>query len=122
MGYRSEVCIGLTDDATRLLMTMLEHLPPTHEVHELLNDARRGYQVAPDAHRNLSLDCEEKLHWDYVKWYENYEDVGFVEEFLSECIPEEDYRFVRIGEDSEDVEQRGEYYDSEIYINRSISW
>ena len=122
MGYRSEVCIGLTDDASRLFRTILEHVPEHHEAHSLLEDAKTMIGAWQDRHKSEDLDCEDKMHWDYIKWYEGYECVDFVETFLSECIPEEDYRFVRIGEDSDDVEQRGEYWDAEIYINRSISW
>ena len=124
MGYRSEVCIGLTDDGMRLLRTMMDHLPDDHEAHSLLKDAQtmRGCGPWSDGHKDSTTDCEDKMHWDYIKWYEGYECVEFVERFLSECIPEEDYRFVRIGEESDDVEERGEYWDAEIHIHRSISW
>ncbi len=124
MGYRSEVCIGLTDDASRLFRTMLEHLPEGHEAIALIKDAETMNHHHPwqDQHKSTEKDCEDKLFWSYVKWYEGYECVDFVETFLNECIPEEDYRFVRIGEESDDVEERGEYWDAEIYVQRSISW
>jgi len=123
MGYRSEVCIALTDDAVRVLSTILEHLPASHEARNLLRDAQiqPGYLSDFQAHKDSSKDCELKLYWDYVKWYEGYECVDFVETFLQE-IPHEDYRFVRVGEESDDVEERGDYYDSDVFVRRSISW
>ena len=123
MGYRSEVCIGVTDDASRLFRTLLDHLPEHHEVKQLIKDAEsQRYQPWEDQHKSPDADCEDKMYWQYVKWYEGYECVDFIESFLADCIPEEDYRFVRIGEESDDVEERGEYWDAEIYIQRAISW
>jgi hypothetical protein len=39
---------------------------------------------------------------------------------LDEEDMDEEYRFIRIGEDTEDSEQRGCGF--EIYVNRSIEW
>ncbi len=124
MGYRSQVCIGMTDDASRLFRTMLEHVPESHEIHGLLKDAETYRQPHPwgDKHKNPNEDCEDKLYWDHVKWYDGYEDIDFIESFLADCIPEEDYRLVRVGEETDDVEERGDYCDSEIFVQRSISW
>jgi len=123
MGYRSEVCIGMTDDATRIFRTILDHIPETHIVHELINDAKTShYDIWKGQHKDPEADCESKMYWDYVKWYDGYDCVGFIEDFLENCIPEEDYRFLRIGEESDDTEERGDYYDSDIHIQRSISW
>ena len=126
MGYRSEVCIGLTDDAARLFRTIIDHIPQSHEIHTLLQDAESSPSwTVPSSqsdHTSPDKDCSEKLYWNQVKWYEGYECVDFVECFLTDCLPEEDYRFVRIGEEGEDMEERGDYYDSDIYIERSISW
>ena len=121
MGYRSEVCIGMTDDASRLFMTILSHLPEGHEAHSLLKDAPDGDYMK----RNFmdpSSDMNSKLYWEYLKWYDGFECVDFINDFLCEAIPEDEYRFVRIGEETDDVEERGQYWDSDIYITRSISW
>ena len=104
----------------------MDHLPDSSEVRELVKDADHNFSVnlldktAPLA-TDAGADYEGKLYWDYVKWYDGYDEVGFIEEFL-ESIPDEDYRFIRLGEDSDDNEERGEYFDSDIYISRSISW
>jgi len=124
MGYRSEVCIGLTDDAARLFRTIVEHMPETHEIHSLLLDAERPMDKSPwrDEHKDPDKDCETKLYWNQVKWYEGYECVDLIECFLTECVPEEDYRFLRVGEETDDTEERGDYYDSDMHIQRTISW
>lgn len=126
MGYRSQVCVGMTDEASRLFRTIVAHLPEDHEVHDLIKDAETSdYGNSAhwgDKHKSPNEDCETKMYWDYVKWYDSFECVGFVEAFLTDCIPEEDYRLVRVGEETDDVEERGEYYDADIHIHRSISW
>ena len=122
MGYRSEVCIGLTDDATRLLLTIMEHLDENHPAKEMLretcNDALSDFA---ENYKTKDADCESKLYWSNTKWYDSYEDVSFMQEFLDQ-IPDEDYRLVRIGEDTDDCEESGQFHDSDIYISRSISW
>ena len=114
----------MTDDAARLFRTMLEHVPEQHEIHNLVKDATTTCYSHPwgDEHKMKGKDCEDKLYWEQVKWYDGYECVDFVESFITDCIPEEDYKFVRIGEETDDVEERGDYWDAEIYVQRSISW
>ncbi len=124
MGYRSDVCVALTDDAMRLFRTLVDHLPESHEIHMLLNDAQTGYNPHPwgESHKNPDESCEEKLYWEGIKWYEGYECVDFIQAFMLDCIPEEDYKFIRIGEDSDDVETSGAYWDADIWVQRAISW
>jgi len=114
----------MTDDAMRLFRTILDHLPESQGVHSLIKDAQtsRAYHPWGDQHKDPEKDCEDKLYWDSIKWYEDYDDIDFIETFLSDCIPEEDYRLVRVGEESSDVEERGDYWDSEIFVERNISW
>lgn len=42
----------------------------------------------------------------YLKWYEEYADVQLVIKWL-ETLDDEDYAFLRIGEDSADIEEHG---------------
>jgi len=60
------------------------------------------------------------FYWDGVKWYEDYEDVKSVMGVLAK-LEEEDYGFLRVGEDDEDIERLGDPYDFELYLSRSIS-
>ena len=128
MGYRSEVAIGLTDCAVRMLATLMEH---DENLRDLINSADKSAWYCADINRpdgpkakmpfEDSKDYGCNFHWDYIKWYEDFEDVGAMITLLN-SLPDEDFRFVRIGENAEDVEEQGSYYDSEIYVQRAISW
>ena len=113
----------MTDDATRLFRTILDHIPDSHEIHDLVKDAEshNHHLVRENQHRDPTVDCDSRMYWDSVKWYEGFDCIDLIEDFI-ESIPEEDYRFVRIGEDSDDTQEAGDYWDSEVHIQRSISW
>ena len=117
MGYRSEVAIGLTDNASRLLEAIAKHDQDLRE----LCEGSEGTIVFNDDCPDPATDRGGVLYWDYVKWDDFYPDVGAIEEFLA-ILQDEQYRFVRLGENTDDSEERGYYHDCEIYINRSISW
>ncbi len=112
MGYRSTVAIAFTDHAVRLLDAIAGHIP---ELAELIAEAER----------QTINDCEDdkggKLYWDYIKWYDGYNPISALEQFLC-CIPDEDFHFLRLGEEPADIEERGGFYESEMYVNRSIEW
>jgi len=64
------------------------------------------------------------VSWSGIKWYESYPEVNVIEKFTCEMDEETDksemFRFVRVGEDYEDIEQRG--YGFDIHVNRSIDY
>jgi len=113
MGYRSEVALALTDDATRLLKAIEEH----YDFGGLLRDSEGTYP----GHLNLEAENECKLYWGHVKWYEGYDGISELAEFMN-GIPTEDFLFVRSGEELDDNEFNGDFYDSEIYITKSLQW
>ena len=93
MGYRSEVAIALTDDATRLLKAIEEH-----EVFDnLLTEAEGTFPK----HLDPEADNWCKLYWGYVKWGNHWPESG---------------------EDLEDNEYIGDFYDSEMYITKALQW
>ena len=51
------------------------------------------------------------LHFDWVKWYEVHNDVHFIENFIKD-VP---HIFKRIGEDNDDIEERSNDTDYEMY-------
>ncbi len=122
MGYRSEVCIALTDSAARLLKTVMNHLPEDHEaLHLLREDQATFIDITPADILNTDFDCDSKIYFESIKWYQSHEDVAFIEDFLQQ-LDEEDYLLTRIGEDTDDTEVTGGYWDSEVRISRSIEW
>ena len=122
MGYRSDVCIALTDSATRLVKAIMAHLPENHEALDLAQiDEGTFKTITPNDIANPDFDCDSKMYFEQVKWYEGYGDVAFFEEVL-QALDEEEYLVTRVGEDQSDIEQLGSYYDSDVYVARSIEW
>ena len=113
MGYRSTVVLAVTKTARPYLMHFLGKSPESMTL---------AFKHADDKIEDFqSEDGSVMFRWDAIKWYEGYKDIDAFVEFMDhmdgEDIEDEDgqdpangdehYRFVRIGEDVEDIEQRG---------------
>lgn len=109
MGYRSDVCLALNNTGVAALKEKLAS-PDTSkntrsEVESLLAYA--------DKHLVDAESGAECWKWNDVKWYDDplyYPDVDFVEGFITE-LDDDNYRFMRIGEDYDDAEVRGYFLD-----------
>ena len=115
MGYRSEVHIGVAFSNEADLKEVLA-----------------VYAINPQVQKyNLLKEWERKednilyYHGDYVKWYESYEDVQGTEHMLAlaDTFKEERdmpiaYRFVRVGEGTEDIEERDDSDDDGVLIEK----
>lgn len=106
MGYRSDVYIGVAfanaDDLKEVVAVYT--IDPKVQKHNLLKE----WDVLED---NILY-----YHGDCVKWYDNYEDVQGIEHMLhlaDKFHEERDmvvaYRFIRIGEEDTDTEDRYEH-------------
>jgi hypothetical protein len=113
MGYRSEAAIALTDDATRLLKAIEEHC----DFNGLLGDAEGDYPK----HLNPEADNCCKLYWGDIKWYDGYPGIDALTQFM-DALPDEDYLFLRSGEELEDNESCGAFHDSDMWITKSLQW
>jgi hypothetical protein len=86
--------------------------------------------------RDYGGDKSWLLHWDSIKWYESYPSVDAIEKFVTEAesdkynIIDDDgnkvsssdlVRFVRVGEDTDDIEVRGHGF-WDIHPVTSINW
>lgn len=96
MGYRSEV--SLTIKKTDFNKLTEEVKQSTNEmVKYMFNNAQK-------------FVCDEyiTLYWNWVKWYEDFGEIRFFEDFYQNL---ENYHFIRIGEDNCDVQEdyNGEY-------------
>lgn len=113
MGYRSEVAIKCEGKAFEMF--------------------KKAFQdgvscILPD---KIFKDGDEYiLYWDWVKWYEDYEDVRIILSVMDELDtlqnPNDDntgygYKFLRIGEDNDDVETRENSWDIELWMIRKIN-
>lgn len=106
MGYRSEVAFAIKKDKFRDFK---------HKLAEAIQDCDEVYKT----------DNGVVFTWSWAKWYEDYEEVIAVSEVMDECedLPggHELYGFVRIGENSDDIETKGSPYEFGLGVSRTIS-
>ena len=123
MGYRSQVVLAISK---RLRPAFMASLAPNKEATALVFNH----------HDTLDLDYGGDgsllVVWDGIKWYDSYDDVTAIQKFVdaADCDDfelsdgdggsSENFRFVRIGEDSSDVDCNG-YGFEHIYPYTSIS-
>ena len=117
MGYRSDVGLALTQAPLQTLNQKLNALDKTSEAFSVITD----FFTYADKHFEDTESGAEVYLWEYVKWYEEFPDVGFVEKLLAE-LDWSDYLFIRIGEELEDIDTRGSFWDNpfDLGISRSI--
>ena len=125
MGYRSKVALALTSKGVGTLENRLASSEICEEVRKRIQE----FLDHPDKHTRDEDTGQEAWYWDSLKWYTDdpvhFPDVDFIEKLLSE-MPYGDYRFIRIGEDYDDTEMRGAFWESSLsmevvkYINFSV--
>jgi len=116
MGYRSDVAIAIHKDLQGEFLTFLNTTELMAHIFGDMSDFEFDKDYQCDGH--WLFTCSS------VKWYTDYKDIGMFEKFFDAMDEDDDhqvkYRFIRIGEESEDVEHRGYWHDSEIYVSREI--
>ena len=117
MGYRSEVGLLLNKDAVEKLQDKLQetHDVIRQKVFALLGEYADEHYVYDNA--------TELWIWTNIKWYNDFDDVGFIEKFLR-TLHTDDYYFIRIGEALDDTETEGDYWDGDIEmaVSRKITF
>jgi hypothetical protein len=132
MGYRSSVVLGIAPQAAHAFMALQAKNP---EVMKLCNEADRftsGYSEPGDYF----------MYWNGIKWYDSYPEIAAIQEFVmamdsndlqdygEDTAPKgesdqwgEYFKFIRIGEDIDDVETAG-WSDcfEDVYITRDINF
>ena len=116
MGYRSDVGWACDPAVAEVIDAVLELNPKqdNSDVHSLIDMGRDSYW---GSHRT------DRLFFEHVKWYEGYNDVDVFNrlmEMLDAHGLEDLYGLIRIGEETDDIEQRGATYEFDLYVNRSI--
>ena len=119
MGYRSDIRIRLTkEDFKRLKKEFEEKLIKTEILNWNLFEHLNIYKEEDDCPYFYGEDGEHSIDavyfgWNYLKWYDGYKDVEFIENFIFEC---EYYSFIRIGESTEgDIDSRAEGFEHIMY-------
>ena len=117
MGYRSDVGLALTQAAVQTLNQKLNALDKNSEAFSIITD----FFAYADKHFEDTDSGSEVYLWEYVKWYEEFSDVGFIEHLPAE-LDWSDFLFIRIGEELEDIDTRGSFWDNpfDLGISRSL--
>jgi len=88
---------------------------------------KEEYHKRENQFKKVMHDCDELgkttdayfFTWDCVKWYPNYPEVQELEKLLRE-IDEEDYGFIRVGEEDNDIERKGCPNDYDLNISITL--
>ena len=124
MGYRSEVVLAVSKELMPHFLSVMAKHPESRELVFGHND-------------ELEQDYQDEGHffvrWSGIKWYEGYKDVGAIQKFVDaadcddfelgegEGSSSENFRFVRTGEETEDIDCNGHGFEH-IYPYTSISF
>lgn len=106
MGYRSEICIAISNDIV---------------IPENVNEALISVFTEP----YITTKTTKYYYHDGIKWYsdmEGYEDITTIEDFISDNIDTEKVALLRIGEEYDDIQEYGAFWDFGIYLNRTITY
>jgi hypothetical protein len=116
MGYRSDVGLCLNAESKARLGTALNVLEgkTAKTVREFIGGAelREDKESAATAYL-----------WRDIKWYSDYPEVSFMENFLA-AEEDDDFLFIRIGESDDDIDYRGTYWGNPLgmCLVRSIAF
>ena len=128
MGYRSVVALAVSK---KMMPHFLGHLS----------------QCEDAAYKFVFLETDKKIEdydgdgttmflWESIKWYDSYPEVRAITDFVSMNTDylysaskdfdnhsyAEHFRFVRMGEDNEDIEEEGWLCSGDIGIRRELSF
>ena len=114
MGYRSEVAFAIHPDKVGDFLAVLSTSQGALDLCRWDNGMRSDVFMKGDLF----------IHMDGVKWYEGYKDIDIIDKFIADTIDEENgpemVRFLRIGEENEDVVECGDYAYDSLRVYRSI--
>ena len=115
MGYRSEVVLVVSKEVMPQFMVTMAKSP----------EARK---LCWGEHDTMLKDYDGEgnilFAWRGIKWYNTYECIGAIEDFMDWCegeAKEEEFRFIRIGEDADDNIERG-WLTHDVHITREVSY
>lgn len=104
MGYYSEVKIAMRESDYIELLNRVDYYTNKDSLSIFVKDMCSAKTVVNNGQKVVIL------HWDWVKWYQEFKEVQYIEEYLAELNEQyKPYKFVRIGEESNDIEVLDSY-------------
>ena len=122
MGYRSEVVLAVSKELMPHFLGVLAKHPTVRPL---------VFKDHSSLHENYDGEETFVVSWDGIKWYEGYPEIDALNKFIDECDGDdiegiedahEHFRFLRLGEDYDDMIEKGELHCGDICFNRSISF
>lgn len=115
MGYRSNVALCLDKPALNVLENRLDLDPVAKSAFQELTSCADHFTDAATSN--------EMWYWRDIKWYADYPEIAFLNQFLDE-LDYLEYYFIRIGDDVDDTEIRGNYWENpfDLYVSRKIGF
>ncbi|MDD3684153.1 hypothetical protein [Desulfovibrio desulfuricans] len=104
MGYYSNVALCLTKNGMDQLKTVLAEA----EKNNPDNFAAIKILIGDEPSRTDERTGAVVFLWEGERWYNEFDEIAFVEEFMDN-LPHEDFLFIRLGEDYDDIETRGNF-------------
>ena len=96
MGYRSDVALGLRKVDFEEMMKKVELIEKQDVKKEVLSLIEEGKKNVKQSYDSFVI-----LYWESIKWYESlYPEIKFIMNFIEDL---EEYDYVRIGEDTDDI-------------------
>ena len=104
MGYYSDVALCLTKNGMDQLKTSLAEA----EKNNPDNFAAIKMLIGGEPNKIDEGSGSVVFLWEGEKWYDEFDEIAFVGEFMNN-LPHEDFLFIRLGKDYDDIETRGNY-------------
>ena len=118
MGYYSDVALCLTKNGMDQLKTALAEAEKNNHG----NFAAIKMLIGGEPNKIDEGSGSVVFLWEGEKWYDEFDEIAFVGEFMDN-LPHEEFLFIRIGEDYDDIETHGSYQcnPQRVRITRKIA-
>jgi len=123
MGYRSEVVLHLHKELMPHFLSVLAKEPASRTL---------VFKENNSLHEDYDGEGSFLVFWSDIKWYrDTFPEIGAIQKFVEDCDDDEIegvddpwslFRFVRLGEDRDDVEEKGDLNSGNIFITRSLTF
>ena len=119
MGYYSDVALCLTKNGMDQLKSALVQA----ERNNPENFAAIKMLIAGEPSKIDEGSGSGVFLWEGEKLYAEFDEVAFVAK-LTDSLPDQDFRFIRLGEDYDDIETRGSFCGKPfgMYVERKIAF
>ena len=108
MGYYNDVVLSIAPEAADSFYPLLSS---DQALYDLVMKGSESFDTSKFRKGDILIE------WYGVKWGDRYPEVAKLNKWRS-SLPEEHYRFTRVGEDNNDIEENGDYGWDYIQVTR----